>query len=79
MIQNYLRPKKNFRVHLSERHDGRAGHLGYMLMALTAVVVIEKTQSEKKKKESPQQDHRKISEPEVSKAYETMIRGLALL
>jgi len=73
-IQKYLRPKKNFRIHLAERHDGRAGHLGYMIMALTVAVLLAKSQSEKKK---PQPE--KVSEGEISKAYETLIRGLALL
>jgi len=74
MIKNYIRPKRNFRVHLSEHHDGKASHLGYMLMGLTAIIIITKM-----KKESAQPEPKRISDKELSKTYETLIRGMALL
>lgn len=74
MITNYLRPKRNYRVHLGEQHNGRASHLGYMLMGLTALIVLTKMSKERR-----QPEPKKISEKELSKTYETLIRGMALL
>ena len=74
MIKDYIRPKKNYRVHLSERHHGRASHLGYMLMGLTAVIVLAKMSQENRRPEP-----KKITEKELAKTYETLIRGMALL